>query len=239
MHNKELSEIFRQVIGEESPAEPGGINPGLRIQFFERILYGIDAIMFLHDVKRNRKIWTNGGYKKVLGYSDDDFMRLSPQEIYSLVHPDDQKVIIASRDYFNISCNESFSTFYRVMHFNGHWVWMYYHFTTIQCDGLGYPNHILGVGIDFSQHIKSENHLKELIAENHRSIYHIRLKCLTSREKEIISYLAEGYSCKEISRMLEISYYTAETHIRNIHHKLGVKNLASLLQFAIKTGLSG
>lgn len=47
---------------------------------------------------------------------------------------------------------------------------------------------------------------------------------LTSREHEILSYLAKGYRYKEIAEMLFISIETVRTHLRNIYEKLQVRS---------------
>ena len=47
---------------------------------------------------------------------------------------------------------------------------------------------------------------------------------LTSREVEIINFMADGFNYKEIGAKLFISPQTVRTHIRNIYEKLQVKS---------------
>lgn len=47
---------------------------------------------------------------------------------------------------------------------------------------------------------------------------------LTPREEEILKLLAQGYVTKEISDKLGISYYTSQTHLKNIYEKLHVRS---------------
>lgn len=49
---------------------------------------------------------------------------------------------------------------------------------------------------------------------------------LTSREAEILRFLAEGQTDREIAQALTISPRTVETHVGAILHKLGVKSRA-------------
>lgn len=56
---------------------------------------------------------------------------------------------------------------------------------------------------------------------------------LTKREKEIIKNIVDGLSYKEIAKKLEISQYTVINHRQNIIQKLGFKNNAELIKFAI------
>jgi DNA-binding NarL/FixJ family response regulator len=60
---------------------------------------------------------------------------------------------------------------------------------------------------------------------------------LTNREREILRLLAQGKHNKEISRLLDISYRTVETHRANIMKKLNVHTLADLITFAIRSGI--
>lgn len=60
---------------------------------------------------------------------------------------------------------------------------------------------------------------------------------LTERENEIIKLIAEGFTNEQIAEMLFISKHTVNTHRKNILAKLGVKNTAGIVMFAVKTNL--
>jgi DNA-binding NarL/FixJ family response regulator len=60
---------------------------------------------------------------------------------------------------------------------------------------------------------------------------------LTDREVEILRLIAEEYSNPEIAEKLFISVRTVDTHRRNILDKLGAKNTAGLVKYAIQKGL--
>jgi DNA-binding NarL/FixJ family response regulator len=57
---------------------------------------------------------------------------------------------------------------------------------------------------------------------------------LTDRENEILALVAEGVGNKEIGERLFISVRTVETHKTHILDKLGLKNTAELIKYAIK-----
>ncbi|MBW5410817.1 LuxR family transcriptional regulator, partial [Brachyspira hampsonii] len=52
---------------------------------------------------------------------------------------------------------------------------------------------------------------------------------LTKREKEILSYLLDGKTNKEVSLILSISLNTVNNHVANIYEKSGVKNRVELV----------
>jgi DNA-binding NarL/FixJ family response regulator len=61
---------------------------------------------------------------------------------------------------------------------------------------------------------------------------------LTAREKEIILLIAQGFTSKEIAAKLYISVATVETHRTNLMTKLGVRNVAGLVSYAVSKGLT-
>ncbi|REK74596.1 response regulator transcription factor [Paenibacillus paeoniae] len=60
---------------------------------------------------------------------------------------------------------------------------------------------------------------------------------LSEREKEILGWLAKGYTNKEIGESLFISVKTVETHRSHLMEKLGLKTRPELIKFAAKKGL--
>ncbi len=63
------------------------------------------------------------------------------------------------------------------------------------------------------------------------------LQQLSEREREVLSWVAKGYSNKEIAEGLVISVKTVETHKANVMEKLGLRTRPELVQFAMKKGL--
>jgi FixJ family two-component response regulator len=63
-----------------------------------------------------------------------------------------------------------------------------------------------------------------------------RLAQLTAREREVLEHAARGLHAKEIAAALEISPRTVEVHKARIMQKLGVRNVAELVRFALAAG---
>ncbi len=61
---------------------------------------------------------------------------------------------------------------------------------------------------------------------------------LTEREREVVQLIAEGKSTKEIAAILKISVKTVETYRQRTMDKLNINNIADLIKFAIREGLS-
>jgi DNA-binding NarL/FixJ family response regulator len=60
---------------------------------------------------------------------------------------------------------------------------------------------------------------------------------LSERENEIIVLISEGYTNNQIADQLFLSNHTITTHRKNIMAKLGVKNTAGIVMYAVKTNL--
>lgn len=60
---------------------------------------------------------------------------------------------------------------------------------------------------------------------------------LSERENEIIVYISEGQTNAQIAEILFLSNHTINTHRKNIMAKLGVKNTAGIVMYAVKTNL--
>jgi len=63
------------------------------------------------------------------------------------------------------------------------------------------------------------------------------LDVLTSRQREILQLVAEGKSTKEVAQLLDLSAKTVETHRAQIMDRLGIRDLAGLVRYAVRTGL--
>jgi DNA-binding NarL/FixJ family response regulator len=63
------------------------------------------------------------------------------------------------------------------------------------------------------------------------------LACLSSRHKEILQLIAEGYANKEIAQRLDLSPRTVETHRAELMERLNIRDVPGLVKIAIRTGL--
>jgi len=57
---------------------------------------------------------------------------------------------------------------------------------------------------------------------------------LTSRQDEVLALIGEGKSDKEISEILHLSEATVRSHVHHIIRRLGVKNRAQAVAYAIR-----
>ena len=79
----------------------------------------------------------------------------------------------------------------------------------------------------------AEDYVREIRTHGFVDSYEL----LTAREREILHLLAQGKSNKEIAALWNLSPYTVETHRRNLHEKLNLRNFADLVLYAVRKGI--
>ena len=77
----------------------------------------------------------------------------------------------------------------------------------------------------------------DYLSQEHAPAEKANLDGLTEREREVLTYLAEGTSNEEIAASLVISPKTVERHRENIMHKLNLHSRAELVRYAIRRGI--
>ncbi|MCX7615407.1 MAG: response regulator transcription factor [Clostridiales bacterium] len=89
----------------------------------------------------------------------------------------------------------------------------------------------------FGDNIYLSQSVTQLVVDgfiNHTQDREEKTEAISAREREILQLLAEGKSNKDISTILNLSIKTVETHRANIMHKLGFRNVVSLVLYAVR-----
>ncbi len=63
------------------------------------------------------------------------------------------------------------------------------------------------------------------------------IKELTPRQRDVLKMIAEGFSTKQIAKVMNISAKTVETHRALLMERLNIHDVAGLVRYAIKIGL--
>jgi len=63
------------------------------------------------------------------------------------------------------------------------------------------------------------------------------LASLSSRQKEILQLIAEGYANKEIAQRLDLSPRTVETHRAELMERLNIRDVPGLVKIALRAGI--
>ncbi|MBI3737730.1 MAG: response regulator transcription factor [Chloroflexi bacterium] len=79
--------------------------------------------------------------------------------------------------------------------------------------------------------------VKDYLNQEHPADEKANLDGLTDREREVLTYLAEGRGNNEIGAALVISPKTVERHRENIMRKLNLHSRSELVRYAIRKGI--
>ncbi len=89
----------------------------------------------------------------------------------------------------------------------------------------------------FSSALSEGFDLAEVLYQAKRSDQRTGVETLTSREREVLQLIAEGYTNQGIANELYISVKTVEAHKAHIMAKLHARNRTDLIRYAIRKGI--
>ncbi|OIQ66004.1 oxygen regulatory protein NreC [mine drainage metagenome] len=100
------------------------------------------------------------------------------------------------------------------------------------------------LGLALSAVLRGESYLSPAVSKGVVNDYVQRLReddqtddRLSPRQREVLQFIAEGLSTKDIARRLDLSVKTVETHRGTLMKQLDVHEVTGLVRYAIKTGL--
>ena len=222
--------------------------------------YALDSVLgigpyftYIYDCYHGSYHFISKNIDKVLGYREEQLMRLSRGAVYKVIHPEDRQAVISlARKSWNYIRNVKpdlrkkykVSLDFRVRKCNREYVRVLLQKGILNQDKIGNVVHIVGICTDIS-HWHKDNEVTLTIAgtEDEQTFLsykvdkpdgHVSLSC---REREILSLIARGYSSKSIATDLSISPHTVNSHRRNMMDKLGVHKTINLVNYAINQGL--
>ncbi len=92
--------------------------------------------------------------------------------------------------------------------------------------------------------LRGETYLSPAVSRGVLSDYVHRLRnedqpsqLLTPRQREVLQLVADGLSTKEIARRLDLSVKTVDTHRSQLMKQLDIHDVASLVRYAMRSGL--
>jgi PAS domain S-box-containing protein len=208
------------------------------ILFYEKVFASLNAIVFVFDLNQFRIVWASEGFKKLLGYKKST-RKLPKSVLIDIYHPDDRNLLNEMKKFFkNSTDDKTFTGVYQFRDINGKYIWL----TTV-CNVFRRNEdlsvfEIVGVSVSLSNEITYDKNLQIFSRLKMKENNHETLKLLTRRENQIIKFFANGYKTKEVADILGLSHHTVSNHRKNIMKKLGVSNLAAMVNFATENGLS-
>ena len=166
--------------------------------------------------------WSDGIYR-IIGLQPQAVIP-SFQAFVQRVHPDDRSALDGAVQQA-LRAGTSFDIEFRLLRADGSQCSVQTHGVVI-CDAMGQPVRMVGIVHDITERKVLEARLLQQGAS----------LALTSRELEVLKYLARGNANKEIATELGISEQTVKNHVTSILRKLQVNDRNQAVVYALSYG---
>ncbi|HVX27024.1 MAG TPA: LuxR C-terminal-related transcriptional regulator [Parafilimonas sp.] len=217
------------------------------------------GIIHVIDYTQRRHVGISGDIVNMIGYKPEQVIENGLDFVVDIFQKDDfklynEKMFTKAMDFLiNIPHEEHdqyiFSYGYRMRKSDGNYIHLFQQGTYVTDIKTKLPLYGIGVVADISPVKKDVCMIFSIDKKNKGSL--LRYNNITTeyyypdpdeaklskREKEIVGRLADGLSSKAIADRLYVSESTVVNHRKNMLKKTNTKNVAELIQYAIKKGI--
>jgi len=209
-----------------------------KVDLYKESLEKMNGVLFIVDYNLIGLSWVGENFEEITGYKMEEVTNLGINGIKLIYHPDDFHHFNEAYEFFMNpeTRDKSHTAVYRIMHKQGHYIWLYFSSFVISRNPDGTPLKAGGIMINLEKFMTPsffEKHISELKQEEKSN----NTKPLSKRERQILSFISKGLSASEVAQKFDLSKRTVETHKRNMQRKLGCSNSAALISYAIGIGL--
>jgi two-component system, NarL family, response regulator NreC len=201
-----------------------------------QVFNDIHAFVFIFDFEKRMPVWINKYYETKMGYSLNDLEKVTSKEFLNLLHPDSLNVFLDRMVNYNNYLSTDRKTIYKLKTKSGDWINLMISTSVFKRNPDDTIKYLIGYGVEI---IGDELHdsITELQKLELKNSHLLTFENLSKRETEIIAYIGNCFTDKEIAEKLKLSINTTKTHRKRIIKKLGLKNTASLVKLAVESGL--
>jgi DNA-binding CsgD family transcriptional regulator len=219
-------------------------------------------VTFLLDYATRKYIYVDEACFDLLGYNANYFLETGLDNYLNKWHPQDfdllnRKVAPDCLNFFRTMAAEKcvnivYSYNYRMCNAKNEYVTLLQPSSYIASDVQGLPAGMIGVVFDIT-HFKPDLSIVHTIEETvryngslvnnllfkkvHPILESWELRLISTREMEILKYMAAGQSSKQMADRLNISINTINNHRKNMLAKTNCNSSAELMNYAAKHGL--
>ena len=226
-------DLYHQLIGDIERARYENKNPAKRMGFYKALLQNIPALFIIINLSRRHIIWKNDEFKYLASTTDMHEEGLVEQvgSYYGNTGP------AVQREGGNTAGAGITTGIFKLNNPEGESISYYFKGYTLEYGGNNAPEEVLLTAFNLNEKINTDYRLEQLTRENKRLKNRLAISLLTKREKEIVKLISRGNSSRAIAEELDLSFYTVETHRKNILRKVELHNTAELIRFATEAGL--
>lgn len=136
--------------------------------FNETLLNTSPNLIYIYDLVENRNVYSNGGIRKILGYSVEEVSEMGNEIISSLMHEEDLKIYLNKiiPRYQTAKDGELIEYEYRMKHKHGEWFWLRSKESIFKRNPDNSPKQIFGITSDVTS---SKEVQKKLLEEKNKA----------------------------------------------------------------------
>lgn len=228
-------------------------------RYLHPIFHHSIPMIYVADYTTGNYLLMSKAVRMTMGYDPEDFLSAGVSFTIENYHKDDMRLF--NEEIFperlrllkkippEEHANYLFSYNYRYRNKNKEYSNFLQRNCFIKSDEKGNPLLSLGMIINIT-HFKSENPIIQVVDklstsanESNETIYKKAFylnnedRLFTKREKEILLWIADGLTSKEIANKIFLSESTVINHRKNMQQKAGVQNVSELVSFSLRQGV--
>ena len=200
------------------------------------ILNDIDAFVFIVDVEHLRPVWLNDFFFKRLHYRPEDLETLTTEKFFATFHEKSLANFKERMKDFKNNAHPGKRSIYQIRTKDYEWIYMLVSSRVYQRNPDGSVKLLLGFGTELTK-LELERQKRQILELENRQSDNSLINKLSKREIDVVRLITWGLTDNEIAFKLSISSHTAKTHRKRIISKLGLKNTAALVKFAVENDL--
>ena len=213
--------------------------------------------LVIGEIKNWTTLYLSPSVEEITGFGPREAFPMGAELLVQFTHSEDFPINMAhnklgvDRLFALPEAERSLATitlYYRGVHQDGRIIFVQHQSFPIGFDAYGVPYVFANICTDIS-HLKVHptprafflNRCTSSLEELHHAPTNQKGTVLkiTKREKEVLGWLAQGHSSKQIAEELKISFHTVQTYRKRLLEKTEVSNTSELINFAYLHSLIG
>lgn len=171
-----------------------------------------------------------------LGITNDEIQKMGVNYLTSILNPEDSVEYMPKMfELLRHNNNEEIISLFQEVRPSPqiNYTWFITGYKVLLRDNEGHPKLLIGMSIPIDSVLEMAQKAQRILNENYfLHKYHSLFDSLTEREKELLKFLATGFTNEAIAKELFISVETVATHRKNIRRKLNCKSSYDFTFFA-------
>ncbi len=198
------------------------------------------AVIYIVQLEPYRVLWVNDNdlVKEFTGMDAAKIIENGDVVASHLLQsPDFEESVVEVVERFKENPDVEWAGLYRIKDGEGNYNWIIYTASTMTKDENGNALTASIIAFPIEEIFNTPKTLREFQKHLQLNINKKERDRLTEKQKQILIYMAQGFSRKEIAHKMDISIYTLDDHKKAMLKKLKCKTTQELIRVAQRLGL--